>query len=356
MVALDGTKRLHDLDEAWQIERTAPQLRAVVRAGESLGARFASGPRALAVRTLPLTTLPYPTRYAFGGAAFSPAPFVTLTHRCLLVQFLQGGTPKNLLFNPTDIEAARATPFFARLAGHFGEALTRILAARFAPLEAQLASLGLRPSDIDYVAFDHFHTQDLRGLLGEGERPPRFPGATLLAPRNEWEDWDDLHPMQRAWFIRDGKKGVCTERVALIEGDLELGNGVMLLRTPGHTVGNQTLFVNTDNGVWGISENGTAADNWAPLESKIPGLSATCRLQELDVVLNSNTLEHHVLQYASMMLERSVASRVARAPGFVQMFPSSEVTPALSAVGLSPTLLHRAITCGELARPRSPGT
>ena len=32
----------------------------------------------------------------------------------------------------------------------------------------------------------------------------------------------------------------------------------MLIRTPGHTSGNQTLFIHTEQGVWGISENGTA--------------------------------------------------------------------------------------------------
>ena len=55
-------------------------------------------------------------------------------------------------------------------------------------------------------------------------------------------------------------------------------------------------------------------------------------------------------QYTSMAIERTIVDRVKRAPGFVQMFPSSEVTPALTALGLSPTLLHRAITSGEIAK------
>ena len=51
-----------------------------------------------------------------------------------------------------------------------------------------------------------------------------------------------------------------------------------------------------------------------------------------------------------MVLERAIVDRVKRAPGFVQMFPSSEVTPSLSAVGLAPTLLHRGLTYGSVAR------
>jgi hypothetical protein len=42
---------------------------------------------------------------------------------------------------------------------------------------------------------------------------------------------------------------------------------------------------------------------------------------------------------------------VRRAPAFVQMFPSSEVTPSVIAPGLTPSLLHRAVTHGEVARP-----
>lgn len=349
-----GLERIADLDDAWMVPRHGPQLRALRSVAERLRDRFANGPRAVAVRTLPLTTLPYPTRYAFWSAALTLAPFVLLTHRCVLVQFMKGGELKNLLFNPTDVEAAKATPFFARLIATLGPGASRMAGKKHDPIETQLARLGIAPEDVDYVAFDHFHTQDLRGLLGESERgtPPRFPNATLLAPRAEWEDWDDLHPMQRAWFVRDGKLGVRTDRVLLTDGNLVLGDGVMLLRTPGHTSGNQTLFVNTDEGVWGVSENGTCADSWSPLESRIKGLRLLCDKQDLDVVLNANTPEYAALQYTSMILERTLVSRVRRAPAFVQMFPSSELAPSVIAPGLRATLEHGSIDHGTLVRPR----
>jgi hypothetical protein len=276
-----------------------------------------------------------------------------MTHRALLVQFLQGGAIKTLLFNPTDDVASRATPYFARMIRQVGDYLAfNLLAKKFDSLEHQLAQLGVTPDTIDYVAFDHFHTQDLRSLLGttDGEYASRFPNATLLAPRAEWDDWDDLHPMQRAWFVADGKRHVRTENVVLTDGDLELGDGVMLLSTPGHTSGNQTLFINTSDGVWGCSENGTAADNWSPLESRIKGLATLCRRQDLDVILNANTPELGATQYTSMVLERTIVDRVNRAPGFVQMFPSSEVTPSPVAPGLSPTIVHGALSYGEVAR------
>lgn len=342
---------IESLRPAWQESGHGPKLRAVRRAGEALRERFAFGARAVSVRTLPITTLGYPAKYAFWSAPLSPAPYVLMTHRALLVQFFQRGELKTLLFNPTDDVASRETPFFKRMIRQVGDYVAfQLLAKRMDSLEHQLAKLGVMPSSIDYVAFDHFHTQDLRSLLGttDGRLAPRFPNAKLLAPVAEWDDWDDLHPMQRAWFVADGKEGVRTKDVVLTDGDLWLGDGVMLLATPGHTSGNQTLFINTSDGVWGCSENGTCADNWTPMESRIPGLAAFCRRQELDVVMNANTPELGATQYTSMILERTLVDRVNRAPGFCQMFPSSEVTPSRIAPGLSPTVVHGELRYGEV--------
>lgn len=344
--------RIRELEAARAIRSHGARLRAMRHGAEELRERFADGPRVVSVRTLPVTTLAYPTKYAFWSAAYSPAPYVILSHRALLVQFLQRGELKTLLFNPTDDVAARATPFFARMIEQVGDYVAfRLLSTPSRPLEQQLAEHGLSPESIDYVAFDHFHTQDLRPLLGtdDGEYMARFPRAKLLAQRTEWEDWDDLHPMQRAWYVADGKRGVATERVALTSGDLELGDGVLLVSTPGHTSGNQTLFFNTSDGVWGSSENGTCADSWSPLESRIKGLAALCRRQDLDLVLNANTPELGAEQYTSMSVERALVDRVARAPGFCQMFPSSEITPSALAPGLKPTIAHRRIEYGAVA-------
>ena len=346
-----GATPVLDLDAAWAVATTGPRLRAVRVAAERLRDRFAAGPRAVAVRTVPVVVAPYPTKYAFFGAAISPAPYIVFTHRCLVVQFLQAGELKTLLFNPTDVAGARSTPYFARLAARVPRRLQSVIGRELEPLTDQLARLGIRPEDVDYVAYDHLHVQDLRPILGtaDGRVAPRFPRATLLVPAIEWQDWDDLHPLQRAWYVRDGKLGVKTERVSLTVGDLVLGDGVMLLRTPGHTSGNQTLFVNTDSGVWGVSENGTCADNWSPMDSRIPGLRALCRRLDIDVLLNANTPERGADQYTSMILERTLVDRVKRAPAFVQMFPSSEITPSALSPGLKPTILHRSVTHGDIA-------
>ena len=209
---LPWVRRLHNLDQARSHSVSGPRLLALQRAGQRLGDALRAGPAVASVRTLPLSTLVYPTKYAFQGSCRVPVPFVVMTHRALLVQVRSDGEIRNVLFNPTSVDASLAAPFFRKLADLAGDfAVRHLLTKRYGSVEEQLARLGLAPSDIDVVAFDHFHVQDLRPLLGTrvpGEPDERglFPRALLLAPRAEWDDWDDLHPMQQAWFVRDGKR------------------------------------------------------------------------------------------------------------------------------------------------------
>lgn len=351
---LPWIRPIHDLDEARAIRSAGRRLDAVRRGAERLGDALRDEPKAVAVRTLPITDLIYPTKYAFQTALRVPFPFVAMRHRCLLVQVEAEGELFNILFNPTDRETSRETPFFKRIIDRVGWA-EDLLGKPFKTVEESLRDLGVAPEDVDVIAFDHFHTQDLRPSLGtthgNGVSEPlkaRFPNAKLLAPRVEWEDWDRLHPMQRVWFIEDGKKDVVMDRVVLTDHDLHLGNGCLLIRTPGHTSGNQTLFVHADGGIFGCSENGTSADNWSPYESRLPGLRAFARAYDLEVVLNSNAPEMGAEQYISMVLERSIVDRVPDAPAFVQMFPSSEVTPSPVAPGLRPSMVFEDRTSGVL--------
>jgi hypothetical protein len=328
------------------------RLAAVRDAARAVRARLLAEPSVQAVRSVLLAHVPYPSRYAFQGAAWSPAPLVRMSHRCLVVQFRESGVLRTLLFNPSDVTAARATPFFSDFLRSVGP-LEPFLAPAAPPLLVKLRALGLTANDIDYIAFDHFHTQDLRPVLGtrDGVHAPRFPRARLLAPRREWIDWETLHPMQRAWYVADGKRDLLLDRVRLIDESLHLGDGVLLLRTPGHTSGNQTLFLRTRDGIWGCSENGTSCDNWSPLASRIPGVARFARKYGLEVILNSNTPELGAAQYTSMVAERTIADGVRESPRFVRMLPSSEVTPGPWAPGLSPTWLHGGIDEGTIVQP-----
>jgi hypothetical protein len=349
---------LTELDDAWRATSAGERYEAVRRGARDLRDRIGASGEAVCVRTFDNSVLPYPTRFGFGGAAVSPLPYLAMTNRVNVVQFeTAAGETKTLLFNPTDVVRAAQTPFFAAfragLPAFLGERIQSLL-ERGRP-EDGVRALGLTPDDVDYVAFDHLHTQDLRGLLGTdratpGEPAPLaalYPRARLLVWRPELEILRALHPLQVPWYLPDATAGVPADRIVVCNGDLLLGKGVALVRTPGHTAGNWSLVLNTaETGMWAVSENGIACDSYAPAASAIPGLRRWARRYGAEVVLNSNTLEMRNEQYTSMVLERELVDRAKDAPEFYQHFSSSELTPTPLTPGLSPTFRHRAITSG----------
>jgi len=351
-------RRIDTMDEPWRTRGIGHRLDAVRHGAHQVRRQVADGPRVVAVRTLPIVRAPYGTKFAFRGAAWSLAPYVLLDHRALLVQFMQSdgskSAMKTMLFNPTDVDGARTAPYFAKIAQTTPKLVEELLSPKQPSLEQQLSDLGLTFADIDYVAFDHLHVQDLRPIAGttDGAYRARFPNAKILVPSVEWHDWERLHPVQKAFYVEKGRDRVETKNIVFTDGDYALGDGVYLLRTPGHTSGNQTLFLATDKGVWGCSENGVCADSYSPLDSKIPGLKQYARNVEVDVILNLNTPESGADQYTSMILERVMVDRVPHAPAFVQMFPSSEALDTAIAPGLAPTIRFERLTTGEVARAR----
>lgn len=340
---------LTELDAAWRAPSAGERLAAVREAGRRLRERILASGRVTCVRTFDLTQLPYPTRFGLDGAARSPVPYLVMTNRMNLVQFeTEDGEHKTLLFNPTDVERAMETPFFASMRARLGKPLAGwLVRALRKPTPAEhLASVGLRPEDVDYVAFDHMHTQDVRRLLGS-----TFPRAKLLIWRPELDIFRELHPLQAPWYVRDGVRDVPADRFVVCDGDVMLGCGVALVRTPGHTVGNWSLVMHADSGVWAVSENGIGCDSYAPEASEIPGLRQSARAWGLEVVLNANTLEGRNEQYTSMVLEKTLVDRAADAPAFHQHFASSELTATPVTPGLAPTYSHRAITSGRVRIP-----
>ena len=99
-------------------------------------------------------------------------------------------------------------------------------------------------------------------------------------------------------------------------------------------------------------ENGTSADSWAPTHSRIPGLKKQAELYDFEVVLNTNTPELWADQYTSMIVEREMVDPVPGRPEFVQMFPSSEVTPSAFAPGVRPSMIFKHRDSGQLQTTR----
>jgi len=103
------------------------------------------------------------------------------------------------------------------------------------PLKQQLAEIGYMPSGITYLALSHSHW-DHTGNTGA------FLGSTWLVQKPE----RDVMFAERPLSNQSDFDGLRNSRTQLLEGDHDVfGDGsVMLLFTPGHTPGHQSLFIN----------------------------------------------------------------------------------------------------------------
>lgn len=322
------------------------RVEAVRQAALGFRERFVSTGMPTAVRTCALITLPFSTEWAFWHAIRHPSPYIWFTNRMHVVRFKDWeGASRTLLFNPTDYVRAAEVPYYKRMIDRTGTFLSeKVLSWRHGTVEGHLQALGILPEDVDYISFDHLHTQDLRGWLGQGGY---FPRARLLVQRAECQIYAALHPLQQWWYIAEALDGVAPERFVLLDGDISLGPGVAIIATPGHTWGNHSLVLNTPRGVVVVSENGVCLDNYNPELSRLPGLREYAATGQ-EVVLNGNTLEGALEQYVSMVKEKTVAGPHPDDARFCNHVSSSEMTRCWLAPGLVPTLAQTDVSFGDL--------
>jgi hypothetical protein len=347
-------KPLVELEGARDALRPSDRLRALLRGARALRERLTDGAPVPYYRASPLVRVPYPTRYGLWRASRVRTPLLHILNRVFVVQVRTQAGLKTVLLSPSDAERNKETPYFKRLAsrarllGPLGE---RLLAPVLGSVEGALAAAGLRPEDVDYIAYDHLHTQDVRRWLGADGEPALLPNAKLLVARAEWEASHGLLPLQEQWYCPNGLRGLDPARVVLFDGDVLVGEGLAIVRTPGHTEGNVSFAVHTPEGLLVTSENGISADSYAPLRSRIPGLADHARATGAEVVLNGNTLEQGQEQYLSMLFERELAGPSRRDPGFWNVFPSSELAAYWAFPGVAPTFSFGDLVFGAAQRP-----
>ncbi len=366
-LAAIGARSIPEFDGVHAIWPRGERLAAVRHAAETYKERFTSQGRIRAIKSVDIAAAPYPVKYAFHDAVSVPAsPLISMINRMIVVQYDDwNGTPRTLVFEPTVPDGSAEAPFYRNLrtlidripGGHLVEKL--VLNYYNEPGDA-LAKLGLTPNDIDFCTFDHLHVQDPRMILGstdviEGETEPRRPlfgDARMLVHSRELATLQSLHPMQWAWYVDGGLSGVDPAKFVTFDGDIELGPGIALLWTPGHTDGNHSLVVNTPDGVWVSSENGISLDNWQPELSRIPGVRKYHEQFGREICPNANTLEDSLDQYDSMIKEKTLADPCTADPRWLQILPSSELAPRKRQWPVVPTYVHGGIEYGDLEAGR----
>ncbi len=311
---------------------TSPQerLAEVRRRAQALRERMMGEPEVLFYRSFNLIRAPYPTYYAFSGVFAHKGfkfPLVHLLNRLFVVQYRDhGGVLRTLMLSPTDHAANRETPFFKRLAQAVPRSLQGVLAPEYNTVEGALAECGIRPEQVDYISYDHLHTQDVRRWLGSRGQPGYFPKARLLVHRQEWQSTSNLLPIQADWYCPQGIDGIAPDRVVCFDSSLSLGPGLALVHTPGHTEGNHSMAARVPDGIRVTSENGVGVDAYEPLHSRINAVRRHAQNTGVEVILNGNTLEGSNDQYISMVLEKTLAGPSAN-PDYPNCATSSERTP-----------------------------
>jgi N-acyl homoserine lactone hydrolase len=103
--------------------------------------------------------------------------------------------------------------------------------------EEALGEYALKPEDIDIIIHTHLHN-------GHCENDYQCTNARVYVQRREYEFFKDPHPVDHRYFPD------LLDQVAVVpvEGDQEIVEGVQVLLTPGHTVGGQSVGVNTRRG------------------------------------------------------------------------------------------------------------
>ncbi len=319
-------------------------------AAESFRQDFLKGRCVRYFESFDLITVPYPSRYGLRNA-FSRERFVEFLHlrnRMFVVQFDTDDGLKTLLVSPSDYEHNIETPFFRRLADATPDLLTNLIIKRHGTVTGILESIGLAPEDIDYLTYDHLHTQECRRWLGSDEHEAVFPNAKLLVHWREWESARDLNPYQADWYCPDGTRGIPEHKVHCFDGSIALGDGIALVHTPGHTEGNHSIVAHTAEGLWVTSENGISVDAYAPQLSAAAGVADYARTLGTEVIINGNTLENSIDQYISMVQEKTIAGPSQRDARFPNMFPSSEMTPFWAFPGARPAFYVGHARHGEL--------
>lgn len=322
-------------------------------------------------KTCELVRVPYPVRFAFANV-YTQLPVTTpvlhIVNRLYVVQFASSDGVKTLLFSPSDVLANAETRYFKRLGagrlakmeGKVGEmspegliktAAQKLVAPQGPTVVEWLAKLGLTPADVDYLSYDHLHTQDLRNWLGAERRQAVFPNARLLIMREEWESAQGLIPSQADWYCPNGTRGLDPSKVVILDGDVKLGAGLALIRTPGHTRGNHSLVARTPEGVMVSSENGVGVDNYAPQHSRINAVRRYAQNLGVEVVLNGNTQESSVDQYISMVQEKEMAGPSARCAEFPNTVTSSEFTAWWLFRGMTPSFNFGDLEFGAVQKP-----
>lgn len=109
-----------------------------------------------------------------------------------------------------------------------------------------LEAAGVRPEDVQAVAYTHLHGDHVGGnLTGPEDNPTAtFPNARYFVPRGEWTHFvEESSPGYNARVHDKFKPLHAQGLVQLVDDGESISPGLTILATPGHTAGHCSILV-----------------------------------------------------------------------------------------------------------------
>jgi len=117
-------------------------------------------------------------------------------------------------------------------------------------LLARLAEVGVRAEDINHLIITHPHFDHFNGTIMErdGQHEPCFPNARHYLSRADWERAQTQEALQDPDSTESRSLGALHRHglLELVEGDLDLGQGIQIIAAPGETPGHQIVRVHSE--------------------------------------------------------------------------------------------------------------
>lgn len=122
-------------------------------------------------------------------------------------------------------------------------------------VKSGLNKIGISLSDIDLIIQTHLH-------LDHMALASRYPKARVLVQKTELEFARNPHPLWAFLYQKETFEGL---RFEVVDGDTRISEEVSVILTPGHTPGDQSVVIKTDQGIAVISGFCTIRENYEPL-------------------------------------------------------------------------------------------
>ena len=121
-------------------------------------------------------------------------------------------------------------------------------------LPAALAELGYRDKDITDVIMTHLHFDHAGGIITSlgSEDILTFPKAKYWIQKDEWEMAQAPDSTNRAAYAFEHQLSLLADKgkIELIEGEVQIAEGVTCVKTGGHSVGSQFVQIDSPEGFY----------------------------------------------------------------------------------------------------------